>query len=310
MRFFCAVFVAFFATTTLVGAEEIAIIKGGHLQVYDLVEASFIDSVGRITIPASRKSTSPITIRQYDLSDYPASISLLSITGGFKPDLIYAIGTTALTFAQKADIAPVVYVLVPNPAPHDDSSFFQTGIELAAPPEEWVKATLENLPGRKRVGLLLSTKSPERIESELRSMLSRNGLVLEISKVEGPQKVRLALQSLLGKVDVIWLMPDPLVLSSEAVEDVMLFGVENSLPVVSFSQKYLRSGAAVSVEPDLASVGTQAALLAINVLLHGHQPDHRTERPSKVAIGTNPAILKNLGIISPNFPGLDMGKVK
>ena len=56
----------------------------------------------------------------------------------------------------------------------------------------------------------------------------------------------------------MWMLPDLTVITPETVEFLMLFSIENRIPVITFSDKYLEMGALMSISISADDIGAQA----------------------------------------------------
>ena len=62
------------------------------------------------------------------------------------------------------------------------------------------------------------------------------------------------------------MLPDLTDVTTETVEFLLLFSIENRIPVITFSDKYLDMGALMSISIDAADIGKQAWELTETVL--------------------------------------------
>jgi len=277
-------------------ADEVAVIKGRHLPLFDAVEGTFIEAIPKALITGAAKSVSPVVVSTYDLSDSPSEEALLSKFRNARPDLVFAIGATALDFARRIEGVPIVYALAPADREAQNATARLAGIDLLASPTDWVEATAAMLPGRVKIGMVTRKGGAGAWAEGAGRLLAARGMRLIAVEAEAPEKVRAALSLLRGRVDALWLMADPQVLSQESIEEILLFGLENKLPVVGFSRKYLKAGAALTVEPDLGGVGAQAATLAARILSGGYRFSGEPAFSLKSSVEVNPGILEALGI--------------
>lgn len=80
-------------------------------------------------------------------------------------------------------------------------------------------------------------------------------------------EIESALQGLLTKVDALWLIPDPVVMSKiESVEHIFNQSDKTGKPVFAYSEAFVDSGATFIISADILTTGIQAAGLAIEIL--------------------------------------------
>ncbi|HOP40850.1 MAG TPA: ABC transporter substrate binding protein, partial [Geobacteraceae bacterium] len=84
--------------------------------------------------------------------------------------------------------------------------------------------------------------------------------------------------------------------SPETVEALILFSIRTGIPVITFSEKYLRMGALISLELDTFELGRQAGEMAREIF-NGTPPDKIPTASAEQAIATaNPSVATKLGV--------------
>jgi len=86
-----------------------------------------------------------------------------------------------------------------------------------------------------------------------------NGLTLIEARVANRAELAPAARGLVGKVDALWLPPDPQVASRETFDFLLELSLRERKPLLVFSESLVRSGALLSVSPDYEWVGLHAA---------------------------------------------------
>ena len=69
-----------------------------------------------------------------------------------------------------------------------------------------------------------------------------------------------------GNVDAYWMLPDSMLITPESVEYLLLFSMQNRMPILTFSEKYLKMGAFMSLEINTFKLGKQAGEMAVGIL--------------------------------------------
>ncbi|HBI14089.1 MAG TPA: hypothetical protein DDY20_00965 [Desulfobulbaceae bacterium] len=93
------------------------------------------------------------------------------------------------------------------------------------------------------------------------------------------------------------MVPDITVLTPQNVDYILLFSMENRVPIFTFAKKYLDQGAALSVSFDTVDMGKQAGELACKILNGTMPADLPPEAVRKVVVEINANTLKMLGIV-------------
>ena len=203
------------------------------------------------------------------------------------PAVILAVGTDAalLLKAHYAKLpreqqVPVVFTMVIDPIGQgliqgvEQSGSRFAGVALAVRPQRQFRVLLDALPDIKRVGVLYNPNDPvsQRILDQAREDATRLNLSLQEVPLEQPAQIGAALQSLSGKVDALWLIPDPVCAAPEPSQQLIEFAQKNRLPVLAFSDSFVRRGALMGAGVDLAEQGALAAEQTIRIL-NGEKPE-------------------------------------
>ena len=122
------------------------------------------------------------------------------------------------------------------------------------------------LPDLSTVGVLYSpTENQETIDAA--SKLARKIGVKLISKsVATPRELPDALESLANNIDLLWGIPDQVVVSPQTAEPILLFSFRNKVPFVGLSGSWVKAGSLYALERDYGDIGAQCAELAHRIL--------------------------------------------
>jgi putative ABC transport system substrate-binding protein len=184
-----------------------------------------------------------------------------------KPDLILAIGLSALTGVLTVKDIPVLYLMVLDPPPEVQEASNITGISMSIAPDVQLDIIRKTMPGVKTIGLLYDpSKSPPFVALAREAAPGRNLILLD-RPAENPKDVTAQFQILKDRMDLFWMMPDPRLLSGENMELLHLLSMESRIPMVTFSEKFLELGSLMSISLDPFDVGRQGANLARKILL-------------------------------------------
>ncbi len=213
-----------------------------------------------------------------------------------RPDLVLAIGMDALTQVRTIADIPVVYLMIPNPPSLLSGKKNVSGVRMNIPPEQQLRALVEVLPATKAIGLLYNPDRTGELAEKATEAARKIGVKLIARTVGNSRSVPKLLQELKGQIDVFLMLPDLTVVTPETVEALLLFSLENRIPLVSFSEKYVEMGALMSIGVDAFDMGVQAGEMAEKILSGRGTVNSRQVDARKAVIAINRKVAKTLGI--------------
>lgn len=213
-----------------------------------------------------------------------------------RPDMVLAVGRDALLSARRITTIPVVYLMVLNPHSILAGEKNIIGISMNPPPEKQLSELLAVLPAANNIGLLYDPDQTGVFVQGARDAAEKMNVNLMATAVRRSRDVPLLLNNMKGKVSVFWMLPDITVITPETVESILLFSLENNVPILTFSEKYLEFGAMLSIGIDPFDIGCQAGEMAQKIfsgsgVVGGQHVDAR-----KALISINTKIAGKLGI--------------
>jgi putative ABC transport system substrate-binding protein len=226
------------------------------------------------------------------LSDY-AEVDVVRILREDRPRLILAVGDAALTAARKIRQTPVVALMALGIHSRRASQPNLTGIWMFATPERYI--SLFRTMKTRRVGVIYNPAKSGWYLRLARQVAEEAGIILVTREVSAPRETIEQLESLSGKVDALWMLPDSTAVTRETTEAYFHFGQQQAVPVVSFAANYLGLGAAVVLEIDRTAMGRQADAIVAELLSGNHTESMPLGFPDGITIKTNPTVLRHLG---------------
>jgi len=174
------------------------------------------------------------------------------------PDIILAIGMGALQKLKEIQDIPIVYLMVLSPESVLPSHPNITGVSMNISPERQLATLLKVMPGVGKVGLVYESEKSGVLARKATEAAKKSGITLIAKEIRQPTEALSAIKSLQGTIDVFWMTPDATVFSPELIEFVLLFSLENRIPILTFAEKYVEMGACVSIGIDAHDIGHQA----------------------------------------------------
>lgn len=212
----------------------------------------------------------------------------------FRPNIILALGSDSLTAIRNIEDIPILFMFVPNPDTQDYSKNFH-GIFMGIEPAVQIKTITEIIPELKKPGLIYGPNTSIDYIKRYHSNSIERGLIVQAVRISNPSEFPEALFEMKNSIDHFVMIPDRQVITSQAMESLILFSMQNKIPIVTFSNKYLDLGAVIAISPDIYEMGRQAGNMA-NLIISGKKLASQYHFIKKPVVTINRTVAKNLGI--------------
>ena len=271
---------------SLVQAYDVLVLQSSRATAYEEVVNGF------------RRGES-VSARVIVLADY-SEVDVVRMVREDRPRLVLAVGDAAVMASRQIRNLPVVAVMSLGINISKPSNL--TGISMFVQPERYV--SMFNSLNIRRVGLIYSEEKSGWYLRLAQKVTSDAGIDLVVRKISTTRETLEKMSTLAGKVDALWMLPDTTAVTRETAEAYFSFGLQNSIPVISFATAYLRLGAASVLEIDRVAMGRQASAMTLELLKTGTRDyGNMTFRfPEKIDRKNNPAVLKKLAMPHENLP--------
>jgi len=211
------------------------------------------------------------------------------------PRLVVSVGSGATAVAASLGIPYFSTMLLPEEAsPSIESKKPLTSVTLDVAPRSVFTRIRQLFPSRRRIGVIRGLGQLESKAEEIRSEAAALGLTVELVDCAGPKELLQAFQNLRTRADLVWCLPDRALYQPASVQALILESIRHGLPLVGFSEAFVRAGALVGFLPDYRDIGGQTAEL-VRAYQSG-QTLGRTERPRTVRTMVNERVVRALGI--------------
>lgn len=187
-----------------------------------------------------------------------------------KPEIILAIGASALKQAIKINNTPIVYLMVLNPEKIIRERTNVTGVHMMIPPGKYLDLMEKLEMPKLKVGILYDTAHSEMLIKRIMQAAGTRGIEITAKEVRSPKDVPYMLQRMKGSFNLFWMLPDTSVVTPETVEYLLLFTQRIGVPIFTFADKYLELGAMVSLEINSFDLGKQGGEI-VNMILAGER---------------------------------------
>lgn len=212
-------------------------------------------------------------------------------------DLVIAVGMNAMELAVAGSAAPVLGAMIPSTGyerllekqPAQQLTQQTSAIYLDQPWERQLNFIRAALPNRDAVGLLYSP--------EIRITLPRlpPGMSLNAKTVSSPETLFAALENILESSDVLLVVPDSKIYSSNHIRNILLTSYRYKVPLIGVSQAYVNAGAlgAIFSTPEQLAVQTAEAVVSFIRDRRLAKPQY----PLSFSIAFNQQVARSLGIV-------------
>nr|WP_204615141.1 ABC transporter substrate-binding protein [Desulforadius tongensis] len=195
-----------------------------------------------------------------------------------KKDLILAVATpSAMTMANETDEIPILITAVTDPVSAKLVKSMEkpgtnvTGTTDINPVADQLQLIKDIVPAAKKVGIIYnSSEINSKVQVDMADKAApRLGLELEKVTVTTSSEVMQAAQSLVGRVDAIYLPTDNMVISS--LPAVLKVAEENKIPVIAGEINAVKNGALATIGIEYYRLGRTTGEMALEVL-NGKNP--------------------------------------
>jgi putative ABC transport system substrate-binding protein len=182
------------------------------------------------------------------------------------PALIYCLGSRACQAVQQmAGQRPVVASMLLTPESITVAAQ-ATGVFLNYSPQTQLQWLKKLFPDIHRVGVIYNPAQNQALIDKATKTARQLGLELVAAPVNAPKELPAALKNLLHDIDILWALPDRMVLAPQSAKEILLTSFRNRIPVIGASAPWVKSGALYALDWDYADLGAQNAAMALEVI--------------------------------------------
>jgi len=257
-------------------AQSILIVNSDQsIPRYAVPHASFKDSLGR-------------AIEEIDLGTAAnTDAALRRLIEATNPAVVYCIGSRA--YLSTTNVAKSRNIIVSSALNmrRFPAAARTYGIASELAPNAQMTMFRLLFPRVRRIGVLYSADYNDAWIRDAEAHDSDVGLEIVPRAVRRTADLPGALAALLPTVDVLWLIPDPVVLSDAGAIDLVFAEADKrSKAIFAYDAAFATRGAALAVASDIATVGRQAARL-VEDLVAGRTPAETVQSPAGTELTVN-----------------------
>jgi putative ABC transport system substrate-binding protein len=247
-----------------------------------------------------RAASGNASYRVVDLARQTAERELAQALGPAHTRVFVAIGSQAaeMLSSQPMDV-PVVQTMILRTEigrGGDAHSHPRGSVCLELPAASLLAEVKRVFPGKTRLGVIRHPWTGGPSVASLQSQARQEGFSVRIVECVAREHLLKVFLSLQGEADLVWCIPESSLYDSATVKALILASLRGRLPILGFSESFVRAGAAMGVYPDFRDIGRQTAEMARQYLAGSKTDAHECPRICKVAV--NRHILRLLGLRS------------
>ena len=191
------------------------------------------------------------------------------------PELRGEVPQLVLTQGPKAAIQalthfydlPVIATLIPSDRLLDAHKNM-TGVPLVHPLETqlvWMKQMVSDVD---EIGVIHGPANRDLI-ARAQPLARSMGINLLAHEIQGPTELPEALGMLTSRVDLLWGIPDEVVMQQRTAKAVLLASFRGRVPFVGTSSSWVKAGALYALDWDFRDLGRQCGQMAARILVQG-----------------------------------------
>ena len=213
--------------------------------------------------------------------------------------LFIAVGGKGLEQAAALPGEVTILAVFP-PQQEDDAALLRHpygAIQWDMPPARFLNlANLISPHQRATVSFLFSPSTQGRL-ARYESAGAERGLKIQAARVEREGEVGPAVERLVTANGIFLSLPDPVAQTPATVPPLLLLTYRAGVPVIGYSEAYLRAGAAVALYSTPEQIAQQILDTVLAFRRSGTLP--ASQMLKYYSVGSNPSVLRSLGISLP-----------
>lgn len=159
------------------------------------------------------------------------------------------------------------------------------------------------LPDARRVGVLVGPATAGQADA-LRKAGRESGLELHVRGIDNQQMLFAGLIELAREVDVLLLLPDPLVVSGETLRALFLLSYQLRLPILAYASALVQAGAPLGLYATPTQLGSEAGKWIREMLLEKGANKAMTRFPELYTVEINRNVARTLELPLPSAASL------
>jgi putative tryptophan/tyrosine transport system substrate-binding protein len=151
-----------------------------------------------------------------------------------------------------------------------------------------------SFPGKTRIGVVCGPMQAEGFVRAVEEAARQAGLTAILRTCREARSLVDVFLSLKEKADLVWCPPNQQLYTTATLKPLIVASITNHLPIVGFSEQFVRAGALFGGAPDFRLVGEQTAALALRILRNETVPAR--QEASRFRFAYNQRVARLIGL--------------
>ncbi|HCF57596.1 MAG TPA: hypothetical protein DFS52_06335 [Myxococcales bacterium] len=213
-----------------------------------------------------------------------------------KPALVLVVGVKAAKAARElGEATPVVYCMVVEPKSNGVDAGHVVGVPLEIPVEDQLEQLKRLVPDLGSIGLVFNPARSANTVGEAVVAAGKLSMTVVAEPASSAAQFPDSLRAVLPKSKALWLLSDPTLLTQDTLRLMLEAAMSHKLPLLTFSEEFVRMGALLALAPDYEGAGIEAARLALEIV-GGKKPSEASPAKPRWNLIVNLATAKALGL--------------
>ena len=274
-----------------------------YLAQFSFADVAIIKTAGIASFDDARNGFSSICFenkKEFNLmEDLSNQNDIANQIKGGTFNVIVVMGTLAAKFAKdNFPNIPTVFCMVLNTDVNSLKADNMTGVSVDVRIKDQFTVMRNVSKKIKRIGIIYTQPTNDPLIASARTIATDLNMNVVTSGIGGSQDIQKAMNDIVGKIDALWIPPDPSLYSEEVIRYIGSTSLTKLIPCFGPNERYVRSGAIFSMTYDPVEAGRTAGDIA-NKILQGTPPSklqiQELQHP-KIIINTRAAGLLKLTI--------------
>lgn len=227
----------------------------------------------------------------------PQQLDILAIKN---PSLIIAIGSQTTKTLLDANITtPILSALIPR---HISSSLSEkypnrknwSSLLIDQPLNRQFRLITTLLGPNKKTGVLLGPYTKD-LTKPLQAISVNSPHKIKIEEIKNSDELTTSLKALSNKSNVLLTLPDPVIYNKSTIRGVLLLAYRNKLPIIGFSQAYVRAGAIAAIYSEPEQISEQIINISASYFIN-NEFEKKEYYPDDFSVALNKNVARSLGI--------------